>query len=99
MPPSRQERRRATRDAAKRASAHAGASGATAAAAALAKLNVHPGGDWSTQEGDPNVYCEALGAEVLIQAAAEGTARMASDRSPRQMTAFDNYGTRRHTAG
>ena len=64
MPPSRQERRKAERDAAKRAPAKAGAAGAGGAggaAAALANLNVNvnPGGDWTTQAEDP-----ALGAEI-----------------------------------
>jgi len=50
--PSRQERRKAERDAAKRAPAKAGAAGA---AAALANLNVNPLGDWTTQAEDPCV--------------------------------------------
>ena len=50
--PSRQERRKAERDAAKRAP-QAGAAGATAA---LANLNVNDaGGDWKTQAEDPRV--------------------------------------------
>jgi len=56
--PSRQERRKAERDAAKRAPGQtgaAGAAGATGAAAALANLNVNPLGDWTTQTADPNV--------------------------------------------
>ena len=56
--PSRQERRKAERDAAKRAPAQAGAAGApgaAGAAAALANLRVNPGGDWSTQAEDPVV--------------------------------------------
>jgi len=59
MPPSRQERRKEERDAAKNAPARAGAGGA---AAALAK-NVNPIGDWTTQAADPCVgpggYCLA----------------------------------------
>ena len=53
--PSRQERRKAERDAAKRAPAQAGAAGAAGAAAALANLRVHPDGDWATQAADPEV--------------------------------------------
>ena len=63
MAPSRQERRKAERDAAKRAPARAGAGGAGGVAAALANLNVNPLGDWTTQAEDPLVgpggYCLA----------------------------------------
>ena len=52
---SRQERRKAERDAAKRAPAKAGAAGAAGAAAALENLNVNPLGDWKTQAEDPAV--------------------------------------------
>ena len=58
MPPSRQERRKAERDAAKRAPAKtgtAGAAGAAGAAAALANLTVEPLGGWTTQAEDPHV--------------------------------------------
>ena len=61
MTPSRQERRKAERDASKRAPAKsgaggaAGAGGAEGAAAALANLNVNPLGDWTTQAEDPYV--------------------------------------------
>jgi len=58
MAPSRQERRKAERDAAKRTPAKTGAArgtGAAGAAAALANLNVKPRGDWSTQTVDPLV--------------------------------------------
>jgi hypothetical protein len=59
MAPSRQERRKAERDAAKRAPAKSGAGGAggaAGAAAALANLNVNPlGDDWTTQAADPYV--------------------------------------------
>jgi hypothetical protein len=69
MPPSRQERRKVERAAAKRAPARAsaagaaGAAGAAEAAAALANLSVNasPGGDWTTQEKDPLVLLCALG--------------------------------------
>ena len=49
--PSRQERRKAERDAAKRAPAKTGAGGA----AAGANVNVIPLGDWTTQAEDPYV--------------------------------------------
>jgi len=54
--PSRQERRKAGRDAAKRAPAKAGAAGAEAAAAARANVNVEPLGDLRTQAKDPYVW-------------------------------------------
>ena len=73
---SRQERRKAERDAAKRAPAQTGAAGAggAAAAAAFANLDVNgsPGGDWTTQEGDPNVLALRLGAKNLELKADEG---------------------------
>jgi len=72
MTPSRQERRKAERDAAKRAPAKAGAAGAAGAAAARAPVNVNPGGDWTTQTEDPNVLLRALGAEMVKQRAGEG---------------------------
>ena len=63
MPPSRQERRSAKRDAAKRAPAQAGAAGAAAAAApANSHVNVNLGGDWRTQNEDPMLLFQALGA-------------------------------------
>ena len=72
--PSRQERRKAERDAAKRAPAQAGSAGAGGAAAALANLNVNvnPGGDWTTQAADSNLLFRALGAEIVKQRAGEG---------------------------
>ena len=51
--PSRQERRQAERDAAKRAPGRAGAAGGAGAAAAGANMN--PLGDWTTQAKDPYV--------------------------------------------
>jgi hypothetical protein len=51
---SRQERRKAERDAAKRAP-RAGAAGAAGAAATDATLNVNAGGNWKTQTEDPCV--------------------------------------------
>ena len=52
--PSRQERRKQVRDAAK-APVAAGAAGVGAAAAAGANVNVNPLGDWTTQSKDPYV--------------------------------------------
>jgi hypothetical protein len=60
MPPSRQERRKAERDAAKRAPVQAGAASA------------NPRGDWTTQTDDPRVLLRALGAEALQRRAGEG---------------------------
>ena len=68
--PSRQERRKAERDAAKRAPAQAGAAGAEGASAARASVN--PVGDWTTQAGDPSVLIDALGFKVLKQKAVAG---------------------------
>lgn len=44
------------------------------AAAALENLNVNvnPGGDWTTQEADPDVLLQGLGADILRQRAAAG---------------------------
>jgi hypothetical protein len=85
--PSRQERRKAERDAAKRAPARArsagaegggggeggaGAAGAAGAAAALATLSVDPGGDWTTQAADPAALLQSLGAEIVKQKADAG---------------------------
>jgi hypothetical protein len=79
--PSRQERRRAERDAAKRAPARAeaagggavaGAAGAAGVAAALANLSVDPGGDWTTQAEDPLELLRSLGPEILKQKAVAG---------------------------
>ena len=69
MPLSRQERRRAERDAAKRAPAQAGATGA---AAALANVNLNPLGDWTTQAADPAALRRALGAQNVKRMAGEG---------------------------
>ena len=71
MPPSRQERRKTERDAAKRAP-RAGAAGTAGAAAALANLNVNARGDWTTQAEDPWVLVRALGAGILKHRAGEG---------------------------
>ena len=68
MPPSRQERRKAERDAAKRAPATAGAAGNAGTAAAL----VNPLGDWTTQSEDPNALVRAFGAKTLKQKADAG---------------------------
>lgn len=61
-PPSRQERRKAERAAAKRAPAQ---SRGTKTAAALA--NVKPLGDWTTQSEDPMQMFKALGYHALQQ--------------------------------
>jgi len=63
--PSRQERRKAERDAAKRAPARAGAAGAAGAAAAIANLNVNPLGDWKTQAADPVVGMAHIARHVI----------------------------------
>jgi hypothetical protein len=66
--PSQQERRKAERDAAKRASAQtgaAGAVGAAGAAAALADLRVDPDGDWTTQTEDPFVGPGVISWRIL----------------------------------
>ena len=75
--PSRQERRKAEREAAKRAPARAGAAGAAGAnqgaagaAAALANLNVNvnpPLGDWTTQAKDHTALFDALGPQMVTQ--------------------------------
>jgi hypothetical protein len=67
--PSRQERRKAERDAAKRAPGQAGAKGAAGVAAGLAKLNVHvnPVGDWTTQASNPMVLSQSLGSEEILK--------------------------------
>ena len=70
--PSRQERRKAERDAAKRAPAQARAAGAAGAAAALANLRVNPDGDWTSQEEDPFVLTSEFGIQVVRQKADEG---------------------------
>jgi len=85
MAPSRQERRKADRDAAKRAP-RTGAAGAAGAAAALANLDVNPLGDWTTQAENPRVgpggYCLArhvIGCpstqETRVQSAVNDVAR------------------------
>jgi hypothetical protein len=69
--PSRQERRKAERDAAKRAP-RADAAGAAGAAAALGNLGMNVGGDWTTQAEDPWVLIRAVGAEIVRQRARAG---------------------------
>jgi hypothetical protein len=73
---SRQERRKAERDADKRAPAQAGAAGAGGAAAALADLNVNvnPVGDWTTQAADPYELFRAHGAQIVKHRAGEAGA-------------------------
>jgi hypothetical protein len=66
---SRQERRKAERDAAKRAPAKAGAA---AAAAAPTTVNVTPLGDWTTQNEDPTMLFRGLGDEIVEQRAGAG---------------------------
>jgi len=67
MPPSRQERRKAERAAAKRAPVEAGvaraagAAGAAGAAAALGNLHVNPVDDWTTQAEDPAAVKRKVG--------------------------------------
>jgi hypothetical protein len=68
--PSRQEQRKAERDAAKRAQAEAktaGAAGAAGAAAALANLNVNTLGDWTTQAEDPAAGLADIPLLALIE--------------------------------
>ena len=74
---SRQERRKAERDAAKRAPAQAGAAGAGGAAAARANPHPHvatmnPRGDSTTQAGDPNDLFQSTGPEILKTRADRG---------------------------
>ena len=76
--PSRQERRKAERDAAKRPSGQAGAGaaggagGARGAAAARANVNMNPVGDWTTQADNPFVLIRALGLETVRRRAGAG---------------------------
>jgi hypothetical protein len=70
--PSRQERRAAERDAAKRASGQAGSGGAGGAAGARANLNVNPVGDWSTQAADPGVLARVTTLNELKRRAGAG---------------------------
>ena len=69
---SRQERRKAERDAAKRALAQAGAMGAGGAASARTNVDVNPVGDWTTQAADPFALVQALGVEIVNQRVDEG---------------------------
>ena len=68
--PSRQERRKEVRDAAKRAPARAGATGD--AGAAPARANANTLGDWKTQGEDAQLLFEAHGAWVVKQRADAG---------------------------
>ena len=63
MPPSRQERRKAGRDAAKHAKR-----------APASDVAVNPLDDWSTQTEDPTALLRELGREVVRQRAAAGDA-------------------------
>jgi hypothetical protein len=69
---SRQERRKAERDAAKRAPGQGGARGAGGATAAPADVNTNPVGDWTTQTADPMTLFRALGEEIVNQRAGAG---------------------------
>jgi len=71
--PSRQERRRAEREAAKRAPDQAGVARAAGAAAPPTNVTVNPLGDWTTQSEDPAAF-GALGAENVKRMADEGDA-------------------------
>jgi hypothetical protein len=73
--PSRQERRKAERDAAKRAPANARAAGSGAAASAAGagvNVNVNPVGGWKTQQENPWTLIDALGPKIVEQKAAAG---------------------------
>jgi len=73
--PSRQARRAAERDAAKRAPGQAGAGGAAGSggdAAPIANLNVNQGGDWTTQAEDPYALFRAIGADIVKERARAG---------------------------
>jgi len=74
MAPSRQERRKAERAAAKRAPAQAGAAGAAGAAAAAANVvvNVNPLGDWTTQTENPALLFGVIGGANVRRRAGEG---------------------------
>jgi len=87
--PSRQERRKAERDAAKRAPGQAGAAGAGGAAAASANLNVNPVGDWTTQAADPFALIQALGVEIVKQRAGAGDGEAQRSRGYRLVNAAD----------
>jgi hypothetical protein len=69
---SRQERRKAERDAAKRAPGQAAAGAAGGAAAARANENTSPVGDWTTQAADPSALFHALGANIVQLRAGAG---------------------------
>ena len=87
--PSRQERRKAERDAAKRAPGQAGTPRATGAkalyAAALADINVRiNAGDWSTQIADPEAFL-SLGADKLTHRRAWRFWRMRQGKGTRTL--------------
>ena len=100
---SRQERRKAERDAAKRAPGQVGVvGGAAGAAAALAQgnVNVKPVGDWTTQAADPLLLLRALGAEVVKQRAGEGDMEAQWSRGYRLVSEAEGaVGTPLGTAG
>jgi hypothetical protein len=68
---SRQERRKAERDAAKRTPGQAVAGAVGGAAAAGANVNMNPVGDWTTQTVDPFAF-EALGDDIVKERAGSG---------------------------
>jgi len=70
--PSRQERRKAERDAAKRAPGQTEIGGGGEAAAARANMNVNPVGDWTTQASDHAALFRAHGDEIVNQRAGAG---------------------------
>jgi hypothetical protein len=71
-PALRQERRKAERDAAKRAPGQGAARGAGGGAAARADAHVNPVGDWTTQTSDHAALFRAVGDDVVKQRAGAG---------------------------
>jgi len=92
------ERRKAERDAAKRAP-RAGAVGAAGAAAALANLNVNPVGDWTTQAEDHMALFRAVGAENVRRRAGEGDREAQWSQGIRLMSEDGVAGTALGAAG
>jgi hypothetical protein len=91
--PSRQERRKAERDAAKRAPAQTTAANAASAAAALANANLNPLGDWTTQAEDPGALFQTFGADVVEQRAAHGDGEAQWSRGYRLLSRAGAAGT------
>ena len=93
--PSRQERRKAERDAAKRAPGQAGAAGAAAA-----RVNPRNSvGDWTTQAADPDVLRRALGSRLLKQRAGDGDRQAQFSLGYRLVIGAGTAGTPVGTAG